>query len=220
MRRPRAFEVFAIYSPLGEAAMWAAMWRKMLSPILWAGLGLVCVMFTSPTSAAAAPDDPRSSSAPANAAPARGTGIKSEHPGDLRPPRTGAQSSAVSSGRNSAGAAPRPGFAAPQHGIHQSAGASVGRVRAPLNTQPRGRPAGQTSRPIGPNRAATGIPGLGGPGASKRNAMPVPKATAVAAGNSQIGGPRVQSIGRLGGAAMGRTNHSAAIDGTQFRRKF
>jgi hypothetical protein len=207
--------------------MRAAMWRKMLSPILWAGLGLVCVMLASPTRAATAPDDPRSSSAPANAdsatagaAPARGTGIKSERPDDLRPPRTGAHSSAVSGGRNSAAVPPRRGFVMPQHGIHQSAGGSAGRVRAPLNTGPRGRPARQTSRPIGSNRAATGVPALGGgPGASKRNPMPVPKATALA-GNSQLGGPRVQSIGRLGGAAVGRTNHSAAIDGTQFRRKF
>jgi hypothetical protein len=185
MRCPRAIEVFTMYSPPDETAKW----RMMLSPILWAGLALGCIMLTGPTRAAAASDDRRASSAPANAgsatagadsaiagaSPVRHTPNKSQRTGDRRPPL--------------------------------------------LNTQARGRPAGQTSRPIGSNRAAIGVPGLGGPGASKRNAVPVPKATAVTT-NSPIGGPRAQTIGRLGGPAVGRTNHSAAIAGTQFRPKF
>ena len=176
MRWPKAIEVFTMYSHPGEAAMC----RRMLFPLLWAGLGLVCLMCTFPTRAAAAPDERRSSSA---------------------------------------AVAPRRGVVTQQHGIHQSAGGGADRVRAPPNTQARGRPARPISRSIGSNRAAAGVPGLGGPGASKRNAMPVPKATA-ATRNSPIGGPRGQSIGRLGGAVVGRTNHSVAIDGTQFRRKF
>jgi hypothetical protein len=196
--------------------------QKMLSPILWAGLGLVCVMFTSPTGAAAAPDDRRLSSAPANADPAtagaaraRDTRTKAERTGDVRPPRTGAQSSAVSNARNSAAVAPRPSLVAPQH----RAGGSAGRVLAPSITQAGGRSARQTSGSTSSNRGAAGILGMGGPGTSKRAAMPVPIA-AVMARNSPIGGPRVQSVGRLGGATVGRANHSAAIDGTQFRRKF
>jgi hypothetical protein len=208
------------------------MWRRMSSPILWTGLGLLCVMFTSPTGAAAAPDDRVPSSAPteagsalrgagsarAGAAPARDTRIKSESTGDRRPAQRGAQSSADSKGRNSAAVAPRRSFETPQHGMHQSAGGGADRIRA-LNTQTRGRPAGQTSRPMGSNGAAPGVPALDVPGASKRYAMPVPKAAAVTT-NSRIGGPRMQSMGRLGGPAMGGTNHSAAIDGRQFRRKF
>jgi hypothetical protein len=197
----------------------------MLSPILWAGLALGCVMLTSPARAAAAPDDRRASSAPANAdsaiagaAPLRDTPIKSKRTGVRSPPRMGARSSAVSKGGNSGAAAPRRGFETPRQGI-QSAGGSADRVRALLNTQARGRPAGQTSRPMGSNLAAIGAPGLGGPGASKRSVMPVPKATA-ATTNFPTAGPRVQTIGRLGGPAVGRTNHSAAIDGTQRRPRF
>jgi hypothetical protein len=171
-----------------------------LSPILYAVLALGCVMLTSPTPAAAAPDDRRApanarsapagaDSALAGAAPVRDTPAKSERAGERRPPRTGTQSSARSKGLNPAAFAPRRGFDTP------------------------------AGRPMGSNRAAVGVPVPGSPGASKRNAMPVPKATAVTT-NSPIGGPRVQTIGRLGGPAVGRTNHSAAIDGTQFHRKF
>jgi hypothetical protein len=50
-------------------------------------------------------------------------------------------------------------------------------------------------------------------------AMALPKETPLTR-NASIGGPRVQSSGRLGGTSVGRTNQSAAISGTQFHRKF
>jgi hypothetical protein len=217
----------------------AAVWRRVLSPIVWAGLGLVCVMLTSPARATAAPDDRRFPSAPANAdsaaagaARVRDRRIESERTGDLRPPQKAAERGAASEERNSAAVAPRRGLATPQRGrvtpqhglatpqheVHQSAGGDADRVGALGNTQPQGRPALQTSRSFGANRAATGAPGLDGPGGSRRNALPT-KATAMTR-NSQIGGAREQRIGRLDGAAVGRTNHSTVIDGTQFRRRF
>ena len=208
-------------SPRDETAKW----RTILSPFLLAGLALACVMLTSPTRAAAAPDDRRASSAPANAdsaiagaTPVRDTPIKSQRTGVRKPPRTGARSSVVSKGGNSAAAAPRRGFETPQQGMRSAVG-SADRVRALLNTQARGRTGAQASRSLGSNLAAIGVPGLGGPGASKRSAMPAPKAAAVTT-NFPIGGPRVQTTGRLGGPPVGRTNHGAAIDGTQFRPRF
>jgi hypothetical protein len=213
------------------------MLRMVLSPIQWAGLGLACIMFTSPAGAAAAPGDGHSSSAPANAdsaadgaAPVRDPRIKSERTGDLQSPRTGAEVSAGSKARNSAAVAPRRAFETPQRGIHQGASSRADRVHSPMNTQARGRLARQTSRPSGSNRASSGGPALRRPGsvgsasaptlgASKRNVLPLPKLT-TAPRNSAIGRSRVQSVGLLGGAGVGRTNHSVAIDGTQFRRKF
>lgn len=179
------------------------MWRMMLSPLSWVGLGLACVMLTSPARAAAASDDRHSSrgnadSAADGAAPVRDPRTKSERPGDPQSLRTSAQPGASSKGR-SAAAVPT-----------------------------RARLAGQTSRPLGSNRAASlplrgpgsvGTASAATPAASKRNALPAPKLTTVPR-NSAIGGPRAQSVGRLGGAAVGRTNHSPAIDGTQFRPRF
>jgi hypothetical protein len=168
---------------------------EVVTPISWAGLALVCVMLTSPTRASAASDDPRSSSAPAKAHSATAEGrhrVTITRHGSLVVPHGG-------------GLASHRGSPAPRHGISMSAGGIPGHGRAPQDTQSRARSASQT--PEGSFRAATGVPGPGGPGASKPKAMPVP-----------IGGPRVQS--RLGSAEMGRANHSAAIDGTQFRRRF
>jgi len=219
MKLPRTIEVFTMYSPPDETAKWST----MFSPLLWAALGLVCVVFTSASRAVAVPDDRRSSepanaeSAIASGARVRDTRINSGRIGDRIPPRTRAQSSAVSKAQNSAAVAPRRGFKTPLRGMQQSAGAGADHGRALLNSQARGRPAGQTGRPIS-NGAATTIP-TGGPVASKRNVMPVTKPTALTR-SAPLGGPRVQSIGRLGGPAVGRTNRSAALDGTQFRRKF
>lgn len=51
------------------------------------------------------------------------------------------------------------------------------------------------------------------------NAIPVPPMAAPAR-NYLTGVPHVQTSGRLGGAAVRRTNHGAVIDNTQLRRKF
>jgi hypothetical protein len=208
-----------MYSPPDENARLS----MKLSTTLW--VGLVCVMFSFPARATAAPDDRHSSSASASAdsataaASVRDRRIKSERIGDRRPPWSRAQPNAVSKARTWAAVAPRRGIEKLQRRVYPSVGGGAEPVRALLNTQARGRPGRQSSRLIGSNDAAIGVAGLGGPAASKRNALPVAKATAMAR-NSPIGGPRVQSIGRLNGAALGRTNHSAVIDGTQFRGKF
>jgi hypothetical protein len=55
--------------------------------------------------------------------------------------------------------------------------------------------------------------------AATPDAWHVPK-LATMPGKSAIGGPRAQNRGRLEGATVGRTNHSAALDGGQFRRRF
>jgi hypothetical protein len=227
----------------------AAVCKRASSPILWAGLGVVCFMLSSPACAAAAPAD--SAAAPANFAAAasggaqvRDTRLKSERSGDLRPTQRGAQPTAGSTARNSTAVAPRRGlvtpqstlvrphstfvtphsfvtphraFVTPQNGVSQGVGVGADRVGALRSTQAQSRPGPQTSQPFGANRAATGVPGLDGPGVSKPNAL-LPKTTAMTR-NSAIGGAREQSLGRLDGAAVGRTNHSAAIDGSQFRRK-
>ena len=145
------------------------MWKKSLSPLSWAGLALVCLLFASATRAAAAPADRRSSSAPANADSAAAGAAQARYA------RRGAQPRAVSNAPKSAAVVPRRGFVAP---------------RAP-NVVRRGPNVG----PRAPNRTA-------------------------AASKSPISGPRVQSMGRLRGAEVGRSNHGSAIDGTQFRRKF
>jgi hypothetical protein len=180
----------------------------------------------------------------AGSAQVRDTRIKPERTGDLRPPGKGAQPTAGSTARNSTAVAPRRGlvtpqstlvrphstfvtphsfvtphraFVTPQNGVSQGVGVGADRVGALRSTQAQSRPGPQTSQPFGANRAATGVPGLDGPGVSKPNAL-LPKTTAMTR-NSAIGGAREQSLGRLDGAAVGRTNHSAAIDGSQFRRK-
>jgi hypothetical protein len=210
------------------------MWKMMLSPLLWAGLGLGCVMFAAPDRAAAARDAQQSSAAPANAdstaaAPVRDPRLKSEHRGDPQSTRTGAQPSAGSKGRNSA-AAPRRAFETPQRGMHPSSSANADRLKALMNMQARGHSARQTGRPLGTRGAMAGGGGLRRPGsmgaagvptlaAAKRNALPAPKLTMVPR-NPALGGPHLQSGGRLGGTIMGGANRSAAIDGAQVRRKF
>lgn len=232
----------------------AAIFRRTLSPILWAGLGLACAQFTSPARAAAAPE--YSSSAPQNAesaangaAPIRDAHINSERPADPRSPRTGEQPGAGSKVRNST-EAPRAASETPQRGIQQGAHGNADRVHSSLmKSRALGRLAHKTGRPLDSNRAAiNGLsppragddalarPGAGNDGLALRragnggganaatpaasiNALPVPK-LATAPRNSAIGGPRRQSVGRLDGAVIGRTNHNAAIDGTQFRPRF
>jgi len=78
---------------------------------------------------------------------------------------------------------------------------------------------GQTSRAVGAIGVTTGATNVRSPGLPKRDAMPMSKAPSVTR-NTPIGGPRPQTIGRLGGTVMGRNNHSAIVDGTQLRRKF
>jgi hypothetical protein len=213
------------------------MWRMMLSPILSAALGLACVMSASPSRAAVASDDRNSSSAPANthsaaagAAPVPDPRIKSKRTGDLQSPRTGARESSGWKGQNSATQGPHRASETPQRGIHQGASGSGNRAHSLMNPQAQGRLARPTSDPGGLNRAGSAGPGLRRPGnvgaasaptfaASKRNALPVPNLTPFPR-NSAIGGPRVQSGGRLGVTGVGRTSHGAVIDGTQFHPKF
>ncbi len=215
--------------------------RVMWSALVCAGLGLACVMFASPARAAAAAPEYRNPSAAsasaesaADAARVRDSRITSERTGAPEQPRGGAQPSAGAKVRNSVAMAPRRGLATPPHGIHPGANGSADRVRSLMNRQVRGHLASQARGPIGSNRAAADRLGLPRPNsvgaataptlaASKHNALPVTAAAATR--NSSIGGPQVQSSGRLGGAAVartavGRSNHSAAIDGTQFHRKF
>ena len=186
----------------------------ILSPILCAGLA--CAMFTLVARATAAPDD--------------GHRIEAERTGDLESPRNGARPRAGSQGRNSAAASPRRAPETPQRGVRQGAGGSTERLHSPLNTQAGGHLARQPSRPMGSIHGATGSLGVRGPigagaagapkpAASKPGASPLPKLTAMPK-NSALGAPRFPSVGRLGGAVIGRTNHSPAIDGTEFRRKF
>jgi len=170
-----------MYLPLDDTARWRMGWSR----ILWAGLGLMCFL-GAPSSAPAAADDRRSSSAPVHAdstgaAPARDTRIKSERAFDRMAPQAHTQIRAMSKGRHA----------------------------APVTL--RGMRSGAAR--VFPT------PGLGGHGASQRNTIPVPPMTAPAS-IYLISGPRVQTSGRLGGAMVRRTNHGAAIDGTQLRRKF
>jgi hypothetical protein len=175
--------------------------RMKVSLTLWAGL--MCTMFAFAARATAAPDDGNPASTPANrASAAHGTAV--------RDPRIEAQRT------------PRRASATPQ-GVHQSGAGSAERLHSLLNKQARGHLARQPGRPVGSIRAATGGPGVGRPALkpaiSKRSALPLPKLTPMPR-NAPIGGPRVQSAGRLGSAAIGRINRSGAMDGMQFHHKF
>jgi hypothetical protein len=209
--------------------------KMLAAAILWAGLA--CVMCACPARAMAAPDDLHTavpgevhSVADAEAA-VRDPRIKPQRAGDPQALQSGAQPNAGSQkGRNPGVVAPSRGFKSPQRGTPQVSEVSAHDVRSLLNTQTRGRVARQTSRPIGSNRAAAGgrelrAPGsMTSPSASTRaalthNASPAPKLTA-APRASALGGPRVQSAGRIGGAPGGRASHSIGVDGTQLHRKF
>ena len=207
------------------------MWKLMFSPLLWAGLGLGCFMFASPARAAAARDAQQSANADSTtaAAPLRDPRLQSAHRGEGQTARTGAQPRAGSTGRTSA-AAPRRTLETPQPGMHPSSSANAERLHTLMNMQARGHLARQTGRALGTRAAITGgvaprRPGsMGAAGtptltASKRNALPAPKLTVVPR-NTALGGPHLQSGGRLGGTTVGGANRSAAIDGAQVRRKF
>jgi hypothetical protein len=198
---------------------------------------LACAPLTVDARAPASSEDGSSSAAAANAggaaghaAPTRDTSNKAGHTGALESTQTGVRTGGGSKGRDAAMAvSPRHGSVMLRRGTGQAASGSAERLHALLNAQARGRLAHQPGRPIGSTRAATGVPGVRssyGVGAagqpklvSKRTASPAPKLTATPR-ESTIGGPHVQSAGRVGGPVVGRTNHSAAIDGTELRRKF
>jgi hypothetical protein len=179
---------------------------------------LACAALTVDARAPASSEDGSSSAAAANAggaaghaAPTRDPSSKAGRAGDFESSHAGVRTRSVM----------------PQRG--RAAGGSAERLHALLNAQARGRLAHQPGRPIGSTRAATGVPGVRssyGVGAagqpklvSKRTASPAPKLTATPR-DSAIGGPHVQSAGRVGGPVVGRTHHSAVIDGTALRRKF
>jgi hypothetical protein len=175
--------------------------RMKVSLTLWAGL--MCTMFAFAARATAAPDAGNPPSTPANtASTAHGTA-------NARDARIEAQG------------APRRASAAPQ-GVRQSGAGSAERLHSLLGKQAHGHLARQPSRPVGSIRAASGVPGVlrpaRNPAISKRSAPPLPKLTAMPR-NPAIGGPRVQSAGRLGSAAIGRINRGGAMDGMQFHHK-
>jgi hypothetical protein len=210
--------------------------RMMLSPILWAALGLACV---SPSNAGSAADgiakDPRIQAPPArelNSPETRQsvTGSSGMRPSAKRPTtiaRPGV-------GSNSTAAPLRRGSAAPQPGIRQGVGGAKG-LRSPLNTPARGPVARRPVQALGSIPAASGGPGLHGPSgfgaagrfgaagptqlaALKPGALPAPAFKSIPR-NSAVGGPRVQNLGRLGGAVIGGATHTAVIDGSALRRK-
>lgn len=149
-------------------------------------------------------------------APTRDSSSKAVRTGDLESSQTGVRTRGSSIRRDAAEAvSPRGGSVMPQRGIGRATGGNAERLHTLLNAQARGRVARQPGRPIGSTRAA-GQPKLA---VSKRTPSPAPKLTAIPR-DSEVGGPHVQSIGRLGGPVIGRTNHSALIDGTTLRRKF
>jgi hypothetical protein len=178
---------------------------------------LACAPLTVDALAPASSED-SSSSAVANAGGVAGQAV----------PTQGRSSKAGRAGDSeSSHAGVRTRSVMPQRG--RGTGGSAERLHSPLNAQERGRLAHQPGRPIGSTRAATGVPGVRTPNAvgaagqsklaaSKRIASPAPKLTAIPR-DSAIGGPHAQSVGRLGGPAIDRTNQSATIDGRKFGRK-
>jgi hypothetical protein len=198
---------------------------------------LACAPLSFAARATAASEDGHSSAAVANAggaagraAPTRDSSSKAGRTSDLESSQTGVRTRGSSTGRDAAAAvSPRHG-SMPQRGIGRTLGGNADRLHSLLNAQGRGRLARQPGRRVGSTRAATGGPsvrapnGVGAAGqpnlaASKRTASPAPKLAAISR-DSTIGGPHAQGIGRLGGPVIGRTTHSATIDGTQLRRKF
>jgi hypothetical protein len=211
----------------------AAMRKMMFSPLLWAALGLWCVMLPFPDRAAAAPAGQQASAASANAdsttaaAPAEEPRMKSGHAGAPPSPRTGAPPSAGAKGGNSA--APRGSPQVPQRG-HSSSSANADRLHALMNAQARGHLIHPGARPLGTRAANAGGLGLRQPGstvaaaapalaASKRNAFAARKPTMMPR-NSAMGGPHLQNGARLGGTMLGGASRSAAMDGAQVHRKF
>jgi hypothetical protein len=205
--------------------------------ILWAVLA--CASLTVHARAAASPEGGSSSATEVNAGrpagrafPTQNSSSKPGRSGDAEPKYATARTRAGSNGRDAASAA-SPGFSSPKPkpGPGRAVDGNAIRLHALLNAQARGHLAHQPAgRPIGSTRARTGalgarVPyGTGEAGQptladSKRTALPAAKLTAIPR-NSAIGGPHVQSSGRLGGPVASRTNHGAAIDGTQLRRKF
>jgi hypothetical protein len=198
---------------------------------------LACASLTLVARASASSEDGRWSAAAnagavaARAAPTRETSSKAGHTGALDSTQMGVRTGGSSKSRDAAVAgSPRRGSVMPRRGTGQAASGNAERLHALQNAQARGRFVRHPGRPVGSTHAATGALGVRGPygvraagqstlAASNRTVSPAPRLTATPR-DSTIGGPHVQSAGRLGGPVIGRTNHSAAIDGTEFRRKF
>lgn len=132
-----------------------------------------------------------------------------------------------------AAASPRHGAIKTQRGVGQLTRSNADRLRSLLSAEARGR----TPRPSNHVRSTDGTTGnraVGtqpSPNTTIRPTLPVSKLPARAAAgtattahaggmDSRIGGPHAAGPGRLGGPIIGRTANSAAIDGTQIRRKF
>ena len=182
--------------------------RIMNVSLLWALL--VCAPLTLAAQASASSEDGSPSATVANM-------------------RAAAGRAATTRDSSSKAVSPRRGSVMPQRGIGRAAGGNAGRLPTRLNAQARGRVAPQRGRLRGSTRAASGGPverssqGVGAVGAPKlavsnHTPSPVPNQTAIPRA-SALGGPHVQSVGRLGGPVIGRTNHNAVINGTELRRK-
>jgi hypothetical protein len=163
-------------------------------------------------------------------APARDTSIKAGRAETHESTQVGSAKAGGSKGRDAVvGGSPRNGSVARQRGAGQLARSNADRLHALLSARARG----QRTAASNPVRSTPGATGNRMAGASRSSSPlaqralpaskhPAPSATSVKAvvGGSRIGGPQTAGPGRLGGPAIGRTAHSATINGTQLHRKF
>ena len=150
---------------------------------------LLC-MFIAAAGATPVADDPRSSSAPPVHADSAGAARVPDRRTQTQPPRLN---------RMAPGAQVHPMVAS--------------KVRPPARVTPRKMPqvaSGKAGRFPNGSTAAANL--------STRGARSMPKSTLVTQ-SSPIGGPRVQTLGRVGGPVIARAHPSAAVDGAQFHRR-
>jgi hypothetical protein len=173
--------------------------------------------------------------ASAGSAPDRNASVKTGRPATRESTHVGPGKVGGSTGRNAAGtASPRSGSATPQSGAaHAGRSSANGVLSLQRNGQARGRLAGPPTGRVGETRAVThgphesraqGVTPAAQPKLAASKGTPTPAARLrPTAGNSAIGGPHAQALGRVGGPATGRATRGAtgaAIDGTQLRHKF
>jgi hypothetical protein len=182
-----------------------------------------------PSRAAAGAGQPAGRTAPSRDAGAKPQGTRDREPIEARARTGGGSTGGVSKGRDPARDVPaRRGSIPPQRGDVQ-ARSNADRLHSLLNAKAHARLARQPVRPVGSIRAATGGAGVQGPRGVAPTAQARPSSVNSAASpaarpaasprNSPIGGPHAQVFGRVGGPAIGRTTHSATVDGTQLHHK-